>query len=143
MLGSFSLEDNCRLVQRRAFYSVCSHQKKFLICPCSHLYIRRFDFKFQNGMLGLHSYGKSPITSSNKSCSAFRMVVQATNYVPFVSCWDLHQSAKAALKAIAEVQASADKTKQNNASSFDDKPSSTLQLVVASVDDKLSKGSLK
>jgi hypothetical protein len=56
------------------------------------------------------------------------------HYVPFVSCWDLHQSAKAALKAIAEVQASADKTKPNNASSFNDKPSSTFQLVVASVD---------
>jgi hypothetical protein len=37
-----------------------------------------FDFKFQNGMLGLHFYNKSPVTSSNKSCSAFRMVVQAT-----------------------------------------------------------------
>ncbi len=55
------------------------------------------------------------------------------HYVPFVSCWHLHQSAKAALKAIAEVQASADKIKPNNASSFDDKPSSTFQLVVASV----------
>ncbi len=55
------------------------------------------------------------------------------HYVPFAFCWDLHQSAKAALKAKAEVQASADKTKQNNASSFDDKPSSTFQLVVASV----------
>jgi hypothetical protein len=37
------------------------------------------------------------------------------------------------LKAIAEVQASADKTKPNNALSFDDKPSSTFQLIVASV----------
>jgi hypothetical protein len=53
------------------FYSVCLHQKKFHSCPCSHLYIRRFDFKFQNGMLGMHSYGKSPVTSSNKSYSAF------------------------------------------------------------------------
>jgi hypothetical protein len=34
------------------------------------------------------------------------------HYVPFAFCWDLHQSAKAALKAIAEVEASADKTKQ-------------------------------
>jgi hypothetical protein len=33
-----------------------------------------------------------------------------------------------------EVQASADKTKPNNASSFDDKTFSTFQLVVASVD---------
>jgi hypothetical protein len=56
------------------------------------------------------------------------------NYVPFVSCWDLHQSAKAALKTIAEVQASADKIKSNNVSSFDNKPSSTCQLVVVSVD---------
>jgi hypothetical protein len=54
-------------------------------------------------------------------------------YVPFAFCWDLHQSAKAALKAIVEVQASADKTKPNNALSFNDKPSSTFQLVVASV----------
>ncbi len=54
------------------------------------------------------------------------------HYVPFAFCWDLHQSAKAALKAIAEVQASTDKTKPNNASSFNDKPSSTFQLVVAS-----------
>jgi hypothetical protein len=46
-------------------------------------------------------------------------------YVPFVSCWDLHQSAKAALKAIAEVQASADKIKPYNVSSFNEKPSST------------------
>jgi hypothetical protein len=61
------------------------------------------------------------------------------NYVPFISCWDLHQSAKAALKAIAEVQASADKIKSNNVSSFDDKPSSTFQLVVVSVD-WISKG---
>ncbi len=29
-------------------------------------------------MLGLPSYGKSPVTSSNKSCSAFWMVAQAT-----------------------------------------------------------------
>jgi hypothetical protein len=48
------------------------------------------------------------------------------HYVPFVSCWDLYQSSKAALKAIAEVQASADKNKPNNASSFDDKPYSTF-----------------
>ena len=60
-------------------------------------------------------------------------------YVPFVSCWDFHQSAKAALKAILEVQASADKIKPYNVSSFSDKPSSTFQLVVASVD-WLSKG---
>ena len=42
------------------------------------------------------------------------------HYVPFVSCWDLHQSAKAALKARAEVQASADKIKPYNFSSFND-----------------------
>jgi hypothetical protein len=63
--------------------------------------------------------------------------------VPFAFCWDLHQSAKAALKAIAEVQASADKTKPNNASSFRHTASSTLQLVVASVSDKFSKGLTK
>jgi hypothetical protein len=55
------------------------------------------------------------------------------HYVPFAFCLDLHQSAKAAFKAIAEVQASADKTKPNNASSSNDKPSSTFHLVVASV----------
>jgi hypothetical protein len=55
------------------------------------------------------------------------------HYVPFAFCWDLHQSAIAALKAMVEVQASADKTQPNNASSFNDKPSSTFQLVVASV----------
>ena len=43
------------------------------------------------------------------------------------------QSAKEASKAIVEVQASADKTKSNNASSFDNKPSPTFQLVVVSV----------
>ena len=63
----FSSEDNSQLVSSIAFYSVCSHQNKFHICPCSHLYIRWFNFKFQNGMLGSHSYGKSPVTSSNKS----------------------------------------------------------------------------
>jgi hypothetical protein len=56
------------------------------------------------------------------------------HYVPFVSCWDLHQSANTAFKAIAEVQASVDNTKPNNASSFNNKPSSTFQLVVALVD---------
>jgi hypothetical protein len=53
--------------------------------------------------------------------------------VPFSSCWDAHKSANAALKAIAEVQASTDRTKTNNASSFNKKSSSTFQLVVASV----------
>jgi hypothetical protein len=42
-------------------------------------------------------------------------------------------SAKTALKATAEMQWSADSNNINNASSFDDKPSSTFQLVVASV----------
>jgi hypothetical protein len=42
-------------------------------------------------------------------------------------------SAKTALKATAEMQPSADSNNINNASSFDDKPSSTFQLVVASV----------
>jgi hypothetical protein len=44
------------------------------------------------------------------------------------------QSAKAASKAIVEVQLSAHKTKSNNASSFDSKLSPTFQLVVVSVD---------
>ncbi len=42
-------------------------------------------------------------------------------------------SAKTALKATAEMQPSADSNNIYNASSFDDKPSSTFQLVVASV----------
>jgi hypothetical protein len=50
-----------------------------------------------------------------------------------VTSTNQNNSAKAALKTTAEVQASADKTKPNNASSFNDKPSSTFQLVVASV----------
>jgi hypothetical protein len=65
------------------------------------------------------------------------------HYVPFAFCWDLHQSAKAALTVIAEVQASADKTKPNNASSFNDKPSSTFQLAVASVNWKSKPASNK
>ncbi len=43
-------------------------------------------------------------------------------------------SAKTAFKASAEMQPAADSNKINYASSFDDKPSSTFQLVVASVD---------
>ncbi len=43
-------------------------------------------------------------------------------------------SAKTALKATVEMQPSADSNNINNASSFDNKPSSTFQLVVASVD---------
>jgi hypothetical protein len=43
-------------------------------------------------------------------------------------------SAKTALKATAEMQPSADSNNINNASSFGDNPSSTFQLVVASVD---------
>jgi hypothetical protein len=42
-------------------------------------------------------------------------------------------SAKTALKATAEMQPSANSNNINNASSFNDKPSSTFQLVVASV----------
>jgi hypothetical protein len=42
-------------------------------------------------------------------------------------------SAKTALKAIAEMQVSANSNKIINASFFDDKPSSTFQLVVATV----------
>jgi hypothetical protein len=43
-------------------------------------------------------------------------------------------SAKTALKAIAEMQALANSNKKNYTSSFNNKPSSTFQLVVASVD---------
>jgi len=43
-------------------------------------------------------------------------------------------SAKTSSKASAEMQPSADSNKIHNASSFDDKPSSKFQLVVASVD---------
>ena len=43
-------------------------------------------------------------------------------------------SAKTALKATAEMQPSANSNNINNASSFNNKPSSTFQLVVASVD---------
>ena len=43
-------------------------------------------------------------------------------------------SAKTSSKASAEMQPSADSNKIHNASSFNDKPSSTFQLVVASVD---------
>jgi hypothetical protein len=42
-------------------------------------------------------------------------------------------SAKTELKATAEIQPSADSNNINSASSFDDKPSSTFQLVVTSV----------
>jgi hypothetical protein len=49
-------------------------------------------------------------------------------------------SAKAALKAIAEMQASTDRTKTNNALSFNDMPSSTFQLVVTSLTNEFSKG---
>jgi hypothetical protein len=37
------------------------------------------------------------------------------HYVPFASCWDLHQSAKAALKVIAKMQASPDSNATCNA----------------------------
>ena len=49
-------------------------------------------------------------------------------------------SAKTASKASAEMQPLADSNKIYNASSFDDKPSSTFQLVVASVDWKSNLG---
>ena len=49
--------------------------------------------------------------------------------VPFATYWDLQWSVQAALKAVAEVQESADR----NTPSFDVKSSSTFQLVVASV----------
>jgi hypothetical protein len=94
-------------------------------------------------MLGLHSYGKVPLFHQTNHAVSSEWWHKQQHFVPFASCWDLHQSAKAALKGIAEVQTSADKTKPNNASSFNNKPSSTLQLIVASVNDKLSKDSTK
>jgi len=63
------------------------------------------------------------------SCHAFTLFafepVTSTNQI---------SSAKTSLKALAEMQPSADSNKTHNASSFDDKPSSTFQLGVASVD---------
>jgi hypothetical protein len=82
---------------------------------------------------------KVPLLHETNHAVLFEWWYKQQNYVPFVSCWDLHQSAKAALKVIAEVQASADKIKSKNVSSFDDKPSSTFQLVDVSVD-WISKG---
>jgi hypothetical protein len=82
---------------------------------------------------------KDPLLHQTNHAVLSKWWYKQQNYVPFVSCWDLHQSAKAALKAIAEVQASADKIKSNNVSSFDGKPSSTFQLVDVSVD-WISKG---
>ena len=78
----------------------------------------------------------APVTSTNqilqdKPSSTFQLVVASVHWIRFLLG---SPSAKAALKAILEVQASADKTKPNNASSFDDKTFSTFQLVVASVD---------
>jgi len=51
-----------------------------------------------------------------------------------VTSTNLISSGKTSLKASAEMQPSADSNKIHKASSFDDKPSSTFQLVVASVD---------
>jgi hypothetical protein len=83
----------------------------------------------------------SGLTSWNQSL-AVKVQVSST---PKVSCHTLLpfepitsttqiSSAKTALKATAKMQPSADSNNINNASSFDDKPSSTFQLVVASVD---------
>jgi hypothetical protein len=52
-----------------------------------------------------------------------------------------NSSAKTALKATAEMQPSADSNNTNNALSFRHTASSTLQLVVASVNDKFLNGS--
>ena len=68
---------------------------------------------------------KVPLLHETNHAVLFEWWYKQQNYVPFVSCWDLHQSAKAALKVIAEVQASADKIKPYNVSSFNEKPSST------------------
>jgi hypothetical protein len=82
---------------------------------------------------------KVPLLHQKKHAVSSEWWYKQQHYVPFVSCWYLHQSAKAALKARAEVQASADNIKPYNFSSFNDKPSSTFQLVVASVN-WISKG---
>ncbi len=52
-----------------------------------------------------------------------------------------NSSAKTALKATAEMQPSADSNNTNNALSFRHTASFTLQLVVASVNDKFLNGS--
>jgi hypothetical protein len=70
----------------------------------------------------VHSYGKSPVTSSNKYAVLSEWWYKQHNYVPFVSCWDLPQSAKAASKATVEMQASADSNKMQ----------SIFQLIVGS-----------
>jgi hypothetical protein len=72
---------------------------------------------------------KVQVSSTSKvSCHGFTLL-------PFepVSIIQI-SSAKTALKAMAKMQPSADSNNINNTSFFDDKPSSTFQLVVASVD---------
>ncbi len=39
--------------------------------------------------VGSHSYGKSPVTSSNKSCRAFRMVVLGNTILVKLKLWEL------------------------------------------------------
>jgi len=82
---------------------------------------------------------KVPLLRQTNQAVPSKWWYKQQHYVPFVSCGDLHQLAKAVLKAIAEVQVSADNIKPYNVSSFNDTPSSTFQLVVASVD-WISKG---
>jgi hypothetical protein len=62
------------------------------------------------------------------SCHVFTLLP----FEPITSTTKI-SSAKTALKATAEMQPSADSNNINNASSFDDKPSSTFQLVIAFV----------
>jgi hypothetical protein len=61
-----------------------------------------------------------------------RLVFTLLPFEPVTSTTQI-SSAKTALKATAEMQPSANSNNINNASSFDDKPCSTFQLVVASV----------
>jgi hypothetical protein len=84
---------------------------------------------------GLNNWVKSlavkvQVSSTLKvSCHVFTLLP----FEPVTSTTKI-SSAETALKATAEMQLSADSNNINNASSFDDKPSSTFQLVVASVD---------
>jgi hypothetical protein len=51
---------------------------------------------------------KVPLLHQTNHAVPFEWWHKQQHYVPFASCWDLHQSAKAALKAIAKMQASPD-----------------------------------
>ncbi len=69
--------------------------------------------------------------------------IQLNHLIWFKETNKQNSSAKTALKATAEMQPSADSKNTNNALSVRHTASSTLQLVVASVDDKFLNGSTK